>query len=115
MASVCGLPIVTEVTSAKKVDAEETDQPSRSGGSACVTEGPFRGVPETLIFKKIDRVLDPVRGVVSITFTSRRSEAETTGRGEMPAGSLHRPMVSVGSNEPSMKRPRRIKTLPKIE
>src|SRR4051794_22040617 len=87
----------------EKVDAEETDQPSRSGGSACVTEGPFRGVPDTLIFKKIDRVLDPVRGVVSITFTSRRSEAETTGRGEMPAGSLHRPMVSVGSNEPSMK------------
>jgi hypothetical protein len=72
----------------------------------------FRGVLERLIFKKIGRFLDPGRGVVSITFTSRGSEAETTGRGEMPRGSLHRPMVSVGSNEPSLRRPRRKETLP---
>src|SRR6516162_5628207 len=49
----------------------------------------------TELLKKKGRVIDPGRGDVSITFTSRRSEAETTGRGEMPAGSLHRPMVSV--------------------
>jgi hypothetical protein len=50
----------------------------------------------TEFVKKTWWVIDDGRGVVKILLASPNSGPIEDGRGEMPEGSLHRPIVSVG-------------------